>query len=276
MPVIIYSEVNIASRNICKYIIEKYGFEKINKIEWIKDIDGIKTRIIKVKENVIGFSFKEKVEYIVVPSTHKSESKTKSLSVHVPGNWSSADLGGREKTLNVCYASKMKTLLLNIKNLVEGRNFDWVVTLEVDHHGPTPPDIHLESPIMFVEIGSTESEWNNEKAISIIGDAIMLSIPDKTQYPAVLGFGGGHYAAKFNKFELDKDKEKKKCAMSHILPKYCFDGFKENANEMFKQALEKNVEKIEKALIDWKGLKSDQRRLIIDLCEKNNLKWEKV
>ena len=97
----------------------------------------------------------------------------------------------------------------------------------------------------------------------------MQSIPDETHYPAVLGFGGGHYAAKFNKFEFDKNSY----AMGHILPKYRIESFDE---EMFKQAVEKNVEKIEKSLIDWKGLKADQRKIIIDLCEKFNIKWEKV
>ena len=312
MPIIIYSEINIASANICKYIIEKYDFEKIKEDEWVKDIEEIKEknkeikvenkeikgkeiknedkenigdriRIVKVKENVIDFSFKETVDYIIVASTHKSSSNNKSLCVHVPGNWSSADMGGQKETLNICYASKMKTIMLNIQKLAEERKMTketadgWEITLEVDHHGPTAPLIHPENPIMFVEIGSTEKEWNDKNAISLIGDAIMLSISDNTTYTTVLGFGGGHYASKFNKYELNKEKYSElNYAISHILPKYRFDDFKQSADEMFKQALEKNVEKIDTVLIDWKGLKTDQRQLIIDLCEKNNIEWKKA
>ncbi len=274
MPIIIYSEINMASSNICKYIINKYEFKKTKENEWIKDIKGIKTRIIKVKENVIDFSFKEKIDYIIVASTHKSESNAKSLCVHVPGNWSNAELGGEKETLNMCYASKMKTILLNIYDLAKKRDMlkDWEITLEADHHGPTPPLINSETPIMFVEIGSNEKQWNNQEAISLIGDSIINSIHDNTSYESVLGFGGGHYATKFNKFELDRSDY----AIGHILPKYRFDDFEKNADNMFKQALDKNIEKIEKALIDWKGLKGEQRRIIIELCEKYEIKWEKV
>lgn len=276
MPVIIYSEINIASTNICKYIIDKYEFEKIKENEWVKKNKdkGEKIRIIKVKENVLDFYFNENVDYLIVASTHKSESNTKSLCVHVPGNWSKADLGGEKETLNICYASKMKTILLNIYELAKKRSMlnDWEITLEVDHHGPTPPKINEKTPIMFVEIGSSEEQWTNQEAISLIGDAIINSISDNTIYPVVLGFGGGHYATKFNKFELNKNS----FAISHILPKYSFDTFKENSNKMFKQAIEKNVEKIDKIIMDWKGLKSEQRQLIIDLCEKHKIIWEKV
>ncbi|MCC7552238.1 hypothetical protein KO317_01060 [Candidatus Micrarchaeota archaeon] len=279
MPVIIYSKINIASTDICEYIIDKYKFNKKDINKWEKIINDKKIEIIKVDKNVVEFEFKEKCDYLIVPSTHRSESNAKSLCVHVPGNWSIADLGGERETLNVCYASKMKTILLHIKKLAEQNNMikDWEITLEVDHHGPTTPLINSETPILFVEIGSNEKQWNDQNAISLIGDSIIDSIIDDTYYPAVLGFGGGHYATKFNRFELNNGEyEKFNYAIAHILPKYRFDDFEKNADKMFKQALEKNVEKIEKALIDWKGLRSTERKLIVELCEKNNLIWEKV
>ncbi|MFA5382646.1 MAG: D-aminoacyl-tRNA deacylase [Candidatus Micrarchaeia archaeon] len=284
MPTLIYSKINTASKNICEYIINKYNFEKTNENEWGKNIQNIEVKIVKVEENVIDFSFKDESDYLIVPSTHKSTSNTKTLGVHVPGNWSTADLGGKKETLNMCYSSKMKTILLNINKLAEERGLikiekerGWEITLEVDHHGPTPPEINEKTPIMFVEIGSTEEEWNDKEAVELIGDAIINSIPDNTKYPTVLGFGGGHYASKFNKYELNDGEYKKlNYAISHILPKYRFDDFEKSAEEMFKQVLNKNVEKIEKVLIDWKGLKSDQRQLIVDLCERNDIKWEKV
>jgi len=256
MITIIWSKVNIASDNICKYLIEKHGFIHEGNV-WVKD----NIQIVPVNENVIDFEYFEQCDYVIVPSTHKSESSGKSLTVHVPGNWFSNDLGGQEKTLNKCYPSKMKTILNLIKHKAEG--LDWNITLEVDHHGPT-----INNPIMFVEIGSTEKEWNDPKAIQIIAESIIEGIEKNETFIPALGFGGSHYASKFNKFEFDSE-----YALGHIMPKYQADNLND---EMFKQALTKTIEPFQKVLIDWKGLKSEQRNKVIEFCELNNIEWVRV
>ena len=60
------------------------------------------TQIIKIKKHPIYLTFTDMkklaipkdTEFIIFASTHRSEKNEKSLSLHAPGNWRNADLGG--------------------------------------------------------------------------------------------------------------------------------------------------------------------------------------
>ena len=227
---------NVAGHNVCEYLRREYSFDDL---------------IHATEESILDFSFDGDTDYIIVPSTHRSESKRRTLTVHVPGNWSAADMGGQPFTLNVSYGSKMKTTLMLIAELSQKRNFSgWSVTLEVDHHGPT-----LHHPVFFVEIGSTEDEWNDENAVRLIGDAIVRAIDDTTSYDNVVGYGGTHYAPRFTVRELDTGGP----AYAHICPRYRFD---EIDYRMFEQAIEKSVEPVVSVEIEKKGLLSAQKKKV--------------
>jgi len=108
--------------------------------------------------------------------------------------------------------------------------------MEADHHGPT-----IDKPIIFVEIGSTGEEWGNKQAAKIVAEGTLAMIQSNKEYESVLGIGGGHYTKKFTEFILETE-----YAVGHIAPKYVID----NLNfEMFKQAVEKNVESVKKAVV---------------------------
>jgi len=258
MPAIIFSEKDIAGRNIAEKLVERYGFEKVNDFEW----KGKGVRLTRVKEDIIRAQIDFVTDYVVCASRHKSESGKKTLCVHVPGNWGKADFGGNERTLNIVYASKMKVMLREIEKLAQEKKLGWPVCMEVDHHGPT-----IDMPIMFVEIGSSEEEWKNEQAAEIIADGIMKGIESSEKFKSVFGIGGGHYAPLFTKIMLEEE-----IAVGHILPKYRMD---DAGTDTLKQAFEKSIEPVEKAVLDWKGMNGDQRKRIIALLEETGKEWER-
>ena len=67
---------------------------------------------------------------------------------------------------------------------------------EVTHHGPT----ELRLPSFFVEIGSTEKEWIDDKAGLAVAESVLLADPG----PAIplIGFGGTHYARRQTEIAL--------------------------------------------------------------------------
>jgi D-aminoacyl-tRNA deacylase len=140
--------------------------------------------------------------------------------------------------------------------------FDGVVSLEVTHHGP-----YMKKPVCFLEIGCSEKEWVDPALGKIIGEVLkdLVSNPYE-EAKTVIGIGGGHYAPTFN-----RTLEKTDYAVGHILPKYKLDDLNE---EMLKQAFERNLEKVELVLLDWKGLGPNKEK-IVSLLEKLGYPYEK-
>ena len=129
----------------------------------------------------------------------------------------------------------------------EGRKLE--VFREATHHGP-----YLKKPAMFIEIGSSEEQWVNKDYGKMIADTIMrtLSKPIKP-YRTMIAIGGGHYPREFNKVILRTD-----LAISHICPKYALESLDKS---MLRQAIERNVEKVDTVLLDWKGLGEHKDRI---------------
>lgn len=86
---------------------------------------------------------------------------------------------------------------------------EYGVSFEVTHHGP-----YLETPTMFIEIGSEETHWGDEHAADILADVI-LSMDKEDDNPVVIGVGGGHYAPRFTELALTK-----KVSIGHMVPAY--------------------------------------------------------
>ncbi|KAA8542588.1 hypothetical protein F0562_023740 [Nyssa sinensis] len=89
-----------------------------------------------------------------------------------------------------------------LKTIAESHNItpEFEVTLEATHHGP-----EINSPTMFVEIGSTEEYWKRQDAAQAIallvweglglggGGAVGDWSRNSGQKKVLLGIGGGHY-----------------------------------------------------------------------------------
>lgn len=246
-------------------LASKKDLAGMNIVSFLKDIP-----IYYTEEDIIyseKAAEKIKEDFIIFASKHRGK-KEKMLSLHAPGNWKQADLGGKPNI--VC---KTSSLILKIffqelnKNILD----EWTATLECTHHGP-----YIEKPCLFIEIGSSEKEWPDKKAGKAIAETIKNAIEkinnlnnsDKKESKTAIGIGGPHYCPNFNKIQLNSQ-----YAISHIIPQYVFP----LSEEMLRQAIEKTTEPVKLILIDWKGCgKSEERREVIKIIEKSGLKIKRT
>jgi D-aminoacyl-tRNA deacylase len=126
-------------------------------------------------------------------SRHSSVHPVPVLTVHVTGNFRTAELGGAPLTLAPAATGMMQaTLRMLSRHCPEG----YRVSYEVTHHGPTD----LSLPSFFVEIGSTEKEWTDHTAGKAVAESVLSAMPANPV--PLIGFGGTHYAARETEISL--------------------------------------------------------------------------
>lgn len=209
-----------------------------------------------------------KYDFIIFASKHSSEKKEKTLSVHAPGNWRKADLGGKDG--KICRTSALfeKQLFENLnKNTKQyGLDKDYAVTLEATHHGPL-----IDKPCIFIEIGATETEWNDRRAGFVVAKTIDDTIKNYKENPyneVAIAIGGPHYCPSFNKIQAGSN-----VAISHIIPRYAFP----LSEEMIKEAIQKTEEEIDFVLLDWKGIgNKEERDRILEILGRWYLQYKKI
>lgn len=277
---ILFSTTNAASLNIMRHLEKDWNWKKKNEKSYSFSACGKETCCTGFEAHGFEKTIIEieppadlHADYFLYASTHKSETNTPALTAHVPGNWGAADFGGTPRTLNTAYACKLKQVLQLLAESAKKHKLDWPVNMEVDHHGPTPKG--GKQALIFVEIGSGPEQWENETAGKVVAEAMMKALmrpaPEVKVY---LGIGGGHYSPKFTPLMLGELKVGgQEAAVGHVLPKYAAGSFDE---KMLAQALEKTVEKVEGALVDWKGLGKEERERIISVLDAAGMKWERV
>jgi D-aminoacyl-tRNA deacylase len=208
-------------------------------------------------ERQLGF----KPEIIAFASRHSSKQKLPALTTHVTGNWGKALYGGKDGSLAVAMPSAMKLALIKMYEL---NDLGWTVCYEATHHGPS----ELEVPSFFIEIGSSEEEWTNDRAGEIIAETIVYVLENYrgAKFKVALGIGGGHYAPKQTKRALETD-----IAFGHIAPKYVHPV----SREMLIKAINRTAEKVDAIYVDWKGSKGETRQLARSLAEELGLEFIK-
>ncbi len=205
-------------------------------------------------------------DFVIFASRHRSEKKEKTLSIHSPGNFRTAELGGEPE--KVCFSSALfnKFIFIKLEEHAKKAGIDYNVTLECTHHGPL-----ISKPCVFIEIGSTETEWTDRRAGFVIAKTIQETIEEfkENKYREIaIGIGGPHYCPGFNKLQL-----KSNVAISHIIPQYVMPITEKSILETIK----KTIEPVDFVVVDWKGLgKSEQRQSIIDMLEENYIQWKKT
>ncbi len=256
--ILLFTSNNIASRNIAMKLIQEHGFVRKSEAEWEREgVRLVETNAPSVLDIPTAFD----TDLIIVLSSHKSKAGGRMLTAHFPGNWGDAKFGGEPRTLNIAYGSKLKSMIREIDKA--NKQLGWPVFMETDHHGPT-----CDVPIMFVELGSTEEEWKDEEAAGVLAQAVSEFLKEDKGYETVFGVGGGHYNREFTRMLLETE-----LAVGHVAPKYALDGLDE---EMFRQAIEKNVEKISKVVILKKETNSSQKKKILGFCGKMLVGYELV
>ncbi len=181
-------------------------------------------------------------EVMIFASRHKSASGLRSFTVHTPGNFSKAEMGGRSGELVPSSPHYKTNALRNLKELA--KNMDHTVSYEATHHGP-----YLETPAFYIEIGSDETCWVEEEAGRVIAEAI-LSI-DQEKDPVAIGIGGGHYAPRHTDVAL-----KNRLCFGHIIANYALESITE---EMLAKAIDRTPD-AEYVYFHRKAMKKPQYR----------------
>lgn len=262
----IYSSLDPAGTLLAKNIREYYKMEKISDSLYnYGDKYMLKVNLDITNTDNIENSISFKPKIIIFLSRHTSLAKRKTLSVHVSGNpGSSAEYGGKPRSLAPSHPLLMKSLLIKIRELADRyKAHEYSVTMEVTHHGPT----EIKTPSLFIEVGSTIEEWKDPKAIKILYEALISAIDTPISGIPCIGFGGPHYAPIFTKYMIESE-----YAIGHIFSKYILN---EIDRKIVREAMLKSLN-AKKALLDWKGMKGDERRRIKDILEEIDIEIVKI
>jgi D-aminoacyl-tRNA deacylase len=193
-------------------------------------------------------------------SKHKSDSSIPTLTCHSTGNYSANPFGGNPKQIAIAwpYLQKeyMRTITLH-RSAVQGYD----IVIEATHHGPTS----LKKPVLFVELGSSEKQWQDDKAAHFVCDSL-LSVLQKNGFSrcskVCIGLGGTHYPSKFNQLLIGSE-----FGFAAIAPKHNLESVDEY---MLSQMISKSVEKVTHIAIDRKGL-GNQKERIMELVKSTGL-----
>lgn len=175
---------------------------------------------------------------LVFASRHAGETGPL-LSAHTTGNFGPAEFGGHDHALARA-APNAQTKAFTALTAHAPETYD--IALEGTHHGPT----ELDTPSLFVELGSDEPQWNDPEGARAVARAILdLRGVDPQRDRTLVGFGGGHYVPRFERVVRETD-----WAVGHIGIDWALDamGDPTENHEVIRQAFERSD--TEYALVD--------------------------
>ena len=167
----------------------------------IEDLHIMADGIDKEHEERTGFP----VDEVLVLSKHASSSQVPSLTLHaigVPGETPHGERArsGGIKGKAVPPSTRFGDLFRTMKKIAKEASIDgeYDITLEATHHGPL-----LDSPTLYLEIGSDEERWADPRAGRVWAQTISICLGmsediRQREWPGegdvMIGLGGGHYA----------------------------------------------------------------------------------
>jgi D-aminoacyl-tRNA deacylase len=264
---IIASELDVAAQNIARELVRSRDFRPVHGTsEKMFERSGVflkRVNIDGIYTEDLGLDVK--VDLVIFASRHRSESGEPTLTAHWSGNATSrADFGGNAKSLSLADPPRLRAALLALDSAREASKLAYAVSLEATHHGPT----ELGVATLFVEVGSTEKEWNDPKAAAAVSEAIWAAATEPVPGKNAIGFGGGHYCNK-QSLAIRKDGY----AFGHILSKYFFDEYDE---EIVRMAFDRTIGECRTALIDWKGVRGTDRTQLLRTLEQMRIEVVRV
>jgi D-aminoacyl-tRNA deacylase len=273
MILLVASNKDVAGLNIKKQILDHYSFTKTSENfqenpVYEAELNDKKVKLVTLNaepvyaQNLTDFFSPELAIFI---SRHSSESGTPTLSVHTPGNLDEAQLGGISRKVSVSPANAMRDALKAMMRLKNEMKLDCEVSYEGTHHGPS-----LAVPTMFAELGSSPKQWNDLSAAEAVAHAAIEAVSRFGNYPAkaVLGIGGLHYNAKFTRIAFERE-----VAFGHMIPKYAISSIDV---VMLRQCVERTLEKVDHAVLDWKGIKGESKSTLAEMLKEIGLPFERV
>ncbi len=241
---IVSSRGDSASWNIAQALITKIGFERESR-QRIETYSKGNVRLLVLEKLGIYADPSEipaDVSTTIFVSKHVSASGRAALTVHTTGNLTKeAKFGGNPQEVSYVNPSIIRHALRALKSGAAQAGLQIEVTMEATHHGPT----NLSMPVCFIEIGSGEKEWTDPILGEIAANAVMSAI-----------FGGTHYSAKHTRICMEGD-----YAIGHLVSSHSFDGGV--SERVIGDTFNKTTGSCNTAIVDWKGLHSDDRRKLI-------------
>ena len=176
------------------------------------------------------------IDLLAVASKHAGKTD-ELLTAHHTGNFGPADHGGEDDAVAwACPNAHARAL----DALAEHAPEEYEVGMECTHHGPTEVGV----PSMFVEVGSSQSEWDDPDAARAVAQAILdlrVVAPDRAPEDGkvgdshrrhLLGIGGGHYAPRFERVVRETD-----WAVGHIAADWGLDAMGDLDSESSQRVL---------------------------------------
>ncbi|WP_049986626.1 D-aminoacyl-tRNA deacylase [Halobellus rufus] len=173
--------------------------------EWHLELDGV------------ADAFSEVPEFVAFLSRHSGDTGPL-LTAHFTGNFGPAEYGGRPGELSRACPNVQRAVVEAFdRHAPDG----YEVGIEGTHHGPSD----VGAPSLFVELGSSEAEWDDPEGARAVARAVLelSGVPADADARAgvevnrgdapdddtsattardcrhVVGFGGGHYAPQFER-----------------------------------------------------------------------------
>jgi len=289
VSLILVSGGDVASTNQAEELLKLCDWVELEPIEglqaysykharmwWLKDGCLWEDNLDKRWEIATG----EVPDEIIFPSRHSAASGNASLTLHPIGTMQvphdqTPDYGGKSADCpppNPRIAAWWRELNHLGKDLEE---FD--LSLETTHHGPW-----IETPSLFIEIGSTDATWGHIGAAKLLAEIIFRGLGlDGGQGlgkwdgngKVVVTLGGGHYAPRANSLGLHEH-----VWIGHMLATYALPFTRDEDGKisgMWENSIRKAISSTKSAFpggeivcsMDKKAFKGWQRQAIRDLLD---------
>ncbi len=275
MLLIAFSETDLFSKNVFQ------KFSKTDKLRLVKDLQELtlyeleNVKILYDKVRDLPFidyvqELKEKipelseVRYIICVSRHEMKNPRPLLTVHTSGNWLKAEYGGIDNKVSLCDARLNSNLIRLMHKLALDMkiNEKYNVAMEATHHGPS-----VDMYVTFIEVGSTPSEWLDEKCHEVFIHLLSYIIEKfdtllrNDGREIYVNIGDLHYLTITNHV-LNGEYD-----VGHTIPKYVKPSL-ENVSD----AIVRTGPEVNGVIIHWKSVDRDVRELVVKVCEERRLK----
>jgi D-aminoacyl-tRNA deacylase len=255
-PAILASEMDPAGMNILDRLEHLISRKAIDRPR-IERISGM-----LITAEGLPDLLRPEPSYVIFASRHESESGLPCLTTHAPGNIGEAAHGGSPGRVSVAAPGPMKVALAALARFGSGAEYQ--VTVEATHHGPL-----TDTPCFFIEIGSRLQNWRDPAAGSFVAQAILQVIGGSQKLgPVAIGFGGPHYSERFTRLLLQTE-----YCLAHIVPKHQVGLVDEEA---LNHLLNRSSPRPSTAILDWKGMRGEDRRNLLGNLEGRGLPWVRL
>jgi D-aminoacyl-tRNA deacylase len=242
---IICSEMDDASQNVARHLLKRAPWARCSAgpVEWTYgNFQLVVTKGRLIKQEALARELD--ADLIIFASRHQSERrKGPVFTAHFTG-----DIDDSQHLSSKLARAAPHALKLVVERLKRLSNVE--VLVEVTHHCPCT----IETPSLFVEIGSSKSEWTDEALGDTMAQAILsLDSPSLlSQCVTAVGFGGPHYALRHTEVLLGSD-----ICYGHIFATYQLEQL---SPAIIKEAFEKSQAHF--AYFDRKQMGAERDRLL--------------